>query len=253
MPPTTLRRSGGRAMLAAVVGRDDPARRLVAALHKRVDSRRVLRAAGHPTALKTRILAGGIHSPKQQVVRIDRGVSKPIDASSRKAFEHAALDLVTRVDAVLVSDYGSGLVSPSLVSKLRMELKRSGHPVPILIDSRYRLLEYSRLTVCTPNESEVEQALGVHINDNRERSSKQAVKSSIAHEWTLCSSPAAAAAWRSLFATRRRRTFRSSGPTQSWTSPAPAIPSWRRWPWRWGRARHSKMRPGWRITPAGWW
>ena len=29
---------GGRALLAAVVGRDDPARRLVAALHKRVDS-----------------------------------------------------------------------------------------------------------------------------------------------------------------------------------------------------------------------
>jgi len=157
---------GGHAMLTAVVGRDDPARRLVAALHKRVDPRRIVRAAGQPTALKTRILAGGIHSPKQQVVRIDRGVSKPIDAASRKAFERAALDLVTRVDAVLVSDYGSGLVTPALVSKLRTELKRSGHPVPVLIDSRYRLLDYSGLTACTPNESEVEQALGVRINDN---------------------------------------------------------------------------------------
>ena len=156
---------GGHAMLTAVVGRDDPARRLVAALHKRVDPRRIVRAAG-PTALKTRILAGGIHSPKQQVVRIDRGVSKPVDAASRKAFERAALDLVTRVDAVLVSDYGSGLVTPALVSKLRTELKRSGHPVPVLIDSRYRLLDYSGLTACTPNESEVEQALGVRINDN---------------------------------------------------------------------------------------
>jgi rfaE bifunctional protein kinase chain/domain len=157
---------GGHAMLTAVVGRDDPARRLVAALHKRVDPRRIVRAAGQPTALKTRILAGGIHSPKQQVVRIDRGVSKPVDAASRKAFERAALDLVTRVDAVLVSDYGSGLVTPALVSKLRTELKRSGHPVPVLIDSRYRLLDYSGLTACTPNESEVEQALGVRINDN---------------------------------------------------------------------------------------
>jgi len=93
-------------------------------------------------------------------------VSKPVDAASRKAFERAALDLVTRVDAVLVSDYGSGLVTPALVSKLRTELKRSGHPVPVLIDSRYRLLDYSGLTACTPNESEVEQALGVRINDN---------------------------------------------------------------------------------------
>jgi D-glycero-beta-D-manno-heptose-7-phosphate kinase len=157
---------GGQAMLTAVVGRDDPARRLVAALHTRVDARRIIRAAGQPTALKTRILAGGIHSPKQQVVRIDRGVSKPLNGSSRSAFESAALDLVSRADAVLVSDYGSGLVSPALVTKLRAHLKRSGHPVPMLIDSRYRLLEYTGLTACTPNESEVEQALGVRINDN---------------------------------------------------------------------------------------
>src|SRR6185503_11529141 len=38
--------------------------------------------------------------------------------------------------------------------------------VPILIDSRYRLLNYRGLTACTPNESEVEQALGLRINDN---------------------------------------------------------------------------------------
>ncbi len=157
---------GGRAMLAAVVGRDEPARRLVASLHSRVDSRRVVRAAGHQTALKTRILAGGIHSPKQQVVRIDRSVAKPVNAATRKAFERAALDAVMSADAVLVSDYGSGLVTPALVSRLRSELKRAGHPIPVLIDTRYKLLHYSGLTACTPNESEVEQALGVRINDD---------------------------------------------------------------------------------------
>ena len=40
-------------------------------------------------------------------------------------------------------------------------------PVPVLIDSRYRLLDYRGLTACTPNESEVEQALGVRINDSQ--------------------------------------------------------------------------------------
>ena len=157
---------GGRAMLAAVVGRDDPARRLVASLHPRVDARRVVRAAGHMTPLKTRILAGGIHSPKQQVVRIDRGVDARLGGDTRKSFERAAFDVIRRADAVLVSDYGSGLVTPTLVSKLRVELKRAGRPIPVLIDSRYRLLGYTGLTACTPNESEVEQALGVRINDN---------------------------------------------------------------------------------------
>lgn len=157
---------GGVATLVAVVGRDDPARRLVGALHRRVDSRRIVRAAGRPTPVKTRILAGGIHSAKQQVVRIDRGVNVPVDPRARAAFERAALAAVLDADAVLVSDYGSGLVNPPLVSKLRAALKKEGLPIPVLVDSRYQLLEYRGLTACTPNESEVEQALGVEIDDD---------------------------------------------------------------------------------------
>ena len=38
--------------------------------------------------------------------------------------------------------------------------------MPVLLDSRYRLLDYRSLAACTPNESEVEHALGVHINDD---------------------------------------------------------------------------------------
>jgi len=47
----------------------------------------------------------------------------------------------------------------------KADASRAGTPVPVLVDSRYRLLEYSGLTICTPNESEVEQLLGVRIGD----------------------------------------------------------------------------------------
>jgi D-glycero-beta-D-manno-heptose-7-phosphate kinase len=67
---------------------------------------------------------------------------------------------------VLMSDYGSGLVTPALARRVSAALRAARHPIPVLIDSRYRLLEYRGLTACTPNESEVEQALGVRINDN---------------------------------------------------------------------------------------
>lgn len=157
---------GGSAALASVIGRDEPATRLLKSLHRRVDTRTVVRAAGRRTAVKTRILAGGIHSAKQQVVRIDRGVNQAADAAVRLAFERAALAAIARADAVLVSDYGSGLVTPALVSRLRAILKREGHPIPVLVDSRYALLQYRGLTACTPNESEVEQALGIQINDD---------------------------------------------------------------------------------------
>ena len=157
---------GGHAALVAVVGRDDPAKRLLGSLHRGVDRRQVLRVAGASTPVKTRILAGGIHSAKQQVVRIDRGVGRAPDRSTRDAFARAALETIVQADAVLVSDYGSGLVTPALVSKLRAALRRERLPIPVLIDTRYGLLEYGGLTACTPNESEVEQALGVRINDD---------------------------------------------------------------------------------------
>jgi rfaE bifunctional protein kinase chain/domain len=156
---------GGSARLAAVVGRDGPGQRLLRALHKRVDPRRVVRAAKRPTSVKTRILAGGIHSAKQQVVRIDRGVANGFDDRLRAAFERQALAVCANADAVLVSDYGSGLVTPALVRRLRQVIDGES-PIPILIDTRHRLLDYRGLTACTPNESEVEQALGIRINDN---------------------------------------------------------------------------------------
>jgi rfaE bifunctional protein kinase chain/domain len=157
---------GGRATLVALVGRDESGRRLVSALHKGVETRRLLRVAGMPTPIKTRILAGGVHSAKQQVVRIDRGVSPQITPRVRAAFERTVLKAIERADAVLVSDYGSGLVTPALVQKIRRTLAQAGHPIPVLIDSRYRLLGYKGLTACTPNQSEVEQALGIRINDD---------------------------------------------------------------------------------------
>jgi len=69
---------------------------------------------------------------------------------------------------VLLSDYGSGLITPALAQTIRAALARRTRrrPVPILLDSRYRLLEYRGLTTCTPNESEVEQILGIHIDDD---------------------------------------------------------------------------------------
>ena len=156
---------GGRATLVALVGRDEPARRLVSALHRGVDPR-LVRVASMPTPVKTRILAGGVHSAKQQVVRIDRGVAPKIAPGVRAAFERAALKAIQKADAVLVSDYGSGLITPALVQKIRRGLTRGQTQTPVLIDTRYQLLSYTGLTACTPNQSEVEQALGIQISDD---------------------------------------------------------------------------------------
>jgi len=158
---------GARVRLAGLVGRDEPGRRLRDALHERIGRTQVIAPSGYCTPVKTRILAGGVHSAKQQVVRIDRVTNQPPDAALRRTFEPRAHAVAARADAVLVSDYGSGLVTPALVARLRRSLWRRGERrVPILVDSRYAVQEFHGVTACTPNESEVEQLLGVRIGDD---------------------------------------------------------------------------------------
>ena len=99
------------------------------------------------------------------MVRIDRRID-PVSDAQRAAVERKVRVAIRRADAVLVSDYGSKLVTPRFVAELSRQILRSRRPIPVLIDSRYALTRYSRLTACTPNESEVEQVLGVRINDN---------------------------------------------------------------------------------------
>jgi D-glycero-beta-D-manno-heptose-7-phosphate kinase len=66
-----------------------------------------------------------------------------------------------RIDAVLVSDYGFGLVTPELVRAAVALARRK--KVPITVDSRFALLGFRGMTAVTPNEPEVEDALGVTI------------------------------------------------------------------------------------------
>jgi rfaE bifunctional protein kinase chain/domain len=154
---------GGAARAIGVAGHDETGRRLLETLkRRRVDVSGVARPGGYRTPTKTRILAGGIHSAKQQVVRIDRAASAAADDDARQAFNKRVLAAARGCDALLVSDYGSGLVTPALAAAAQRVMRS---PV-VLIDSRYQLLRYHRMTACTPNESEVEQALGIRIGDN---------------------------------------------------------------------------------------
>jgi rfaE bifunctional protein kinase chain/domain len=156
---------GARVGLVGICGRDEPGRRMLAALPRRVDKGAVVRPPGYATPTKTRILAGGIHSAKQQVVRIDRHKDAMTDLH-RAAVERAARRAIRGADALLVSDYGSGLVRPAFVTELARAMRRVRRRTPVLIDSRYALTRYTGLTACTPNESEVEQLLDIKIDDD---------------------------------------------------------------------------------------
>lgn len=154
---------GARVDVVGVVGRDDEGRRLLKALPARADVRRVVRAAGFATTVKTRILAGGVHSAKQQVVRIDKACP-PVTPQLRQRIQSALVRAARGADAIIVSDYGSGAVTPSMV---QAALRGAGRRKPmVLVDSRFAMLSFAGMTATTPNESEVEAQLGVTIGDD---------------------------------------------------------------------------------------
>lgn len=151
---------GGRVTLAGVAGRDEAGDRLVDALESRGVRLSLARPRGVSTTVKTRILAGGVHSVKQQIVRIDRQGGAPSAAVARDAVARAAR-AAGRAHAVIASDYGSGLVTPRRLSRVRPRQAQ------LFVDSRYDLLSFRGMTACTPNESEVEALAGLTIGDDK--------------------------------------------------------------------------------------
>jgi rfaE bifunctional protein kinase chain/domain len=171
---------GGHCAVVGVVGRDDTGDRLLEALKGRVDTRNIIRPRPYRTPTKTRILAGGIHSAKQQVVRIDRAARQDPTAIDRDTLTAKLMKTAARCDALLVSDYGSGIVVPSGVRQAQQALRRRARQQPpVLIDSRYSLLSFRGMTACTPNESEVEQLFDIRIGENTrvlERAGRELLK-----------------------------------------------------------------------------
>jgi len=160
---------GVNVLPVGVVGDDEAGSLLLEKLHeKKVHTSGIARLKGHTTTTKTRILAGMSHTSRQQVVRVDRE-PEPLDAVHPVLLNlvNAAREYATASDALLVSDYGYGAATPRLLTFVKsngcLENK------PITVDSRYRILEYEGATAATPNEPEVEEALGVKIGHDDQK------------------------------------------------------------------------------------
>ncbi len=153
---------GGRVSAVGIVGEDSAGRDLLSQLGKaKVDLSGVQSVAGFTTPTKTRILAGGPHSAKQQVVRIDRKTRVPAEPELKLRLNAAVKDLLPEADAVMVSDYDYGLVTKELGNSLARRAA-SLRKIAVL-DSRRSVCDFSGFTSATPNEAEVEAALGVRI------------------------------------------------------------------------------------------
>ncbi len=121
------------------------------------------------TTRKTRIL-----SNHQQMLRIDREQSRELSVNEELALLEQAAASVVGCQAILLSDYLKGILTPAVVQGL-IELGRS-QGIPVVIDPKGRdYAKYRGATLLTPNRKEAELATGIAILD--EQSLQQAGRS----------------------------------------------------------------------------
>jgi rfaE bifunctional protein kinase chain/domain len=154
---------GARVQAVGLLGSDEIGRRLRTLLREAGAGDSGIFSIDNPTSTKTRVLAGGKNTRRQQMLRIDRdGPPSPSPALAQKLIR-ALAQAAAKADAILVSDYGLGLLSPALVDAVR-SLAAQGKTV--CVDARYGLGKYRGVTVAKPNEVELEQAVGHPIGDD---------------------------------------------------------------------------------------
>jgi len=144
-----------------LIGDDEPGRWVMQRLGE-MDSEAagvLIKKNQRPTAIKTRIIAR-----HQQVVRYDREWVQPASEESRQAIIRNVLARIGDADAVILSDYGKGVLAPETMSELMPQL--SGHIV--CIDPKpQHTASYRGATAITPNLMEAAAMSGTAaVNDD---------------------------------------------------------------------------------------
>jgi rfaE bifunctional protein kinase chain/domain len=155
---------GASVVPVGLVGSDSTGERLRELLREAgADVSCVIAAPGQPTASKTRVLAGGKNTRRQQMLRIDRDGPGSPPVSLLGPLLRALSQAARGADAVMISDYGLGLLSPPVVEAV-LRLAAGGQTV--CADSRYGLSQYRGVTVAKPNEVELETLAGRPLREH---------------------------------------------------------------------------------------
>lgn len=154
---------GARTRLIGAVGRDAEGRELLRLLDKDgIDVSGVSPLAGWSTPTKTRVLGADRGRTVHQVLRIDREPEAPLAVSVKRAVADLVLALAGEVDALLISDYGYGLVDGELAAAARAAQARGAK---VVVDPRRAPDPFHGVDGLTPNLTELARIAGVELDE----------------------------------------------------------------------------------------
>jgi D-beta-D-heptose 7-phosphate kinase/D-beta-D-heptose 1-phosphate adenosyltransferase len=159
-----IRSLGARVTACGIIGRDAAGKTIVRELRRIGASTAGIFADQHTqTIQKSRIIATPRH---QQIVRLDMENQDSIGTVTLDRLRQFVLARAPECDGIVISDYGKGVVQPSLLSGITQLIKK--HKILCVVDpkrenySRYRLP-----TLITPNKDEASEASGIPIRDDK--------------------------------------------------------------------------------------
>lgn len=151
---------GAKVTAVGVVGRDAMGAELARLFRSQGIALEAVSAKGLATETRTRVLAGGVSTTRQQMLRIDRGATGPLPQQVRKALAAAIERAAKKADVVMVSDYAAGVLCDETRAALRRVMQQG---VPVCVDSRFALASMTGFTVCKPNEPELAALTGLPV------------------------------------------------------------------------------------------
>lgn len=152
---------GAQVALCSVVGEDENGQALLSVLHNRsIPADAIFHDPSRRTTRKTRVVAS-----HQQIVRIDRESREPLSADVEGQLCDWLASNASNFDAILLSDYLKGVLTPKVLSTVIAAANASG--IPVLADPKGT--DYSRYrgaTILTPNRKEAEAASDITVNSD---------------------------------------------------------------------------------------
>jgi D-glycero-beta-D-manno-heptose-7-phosphate kinase len=160
-----LKALGARPVTVGRLGDDSSGEALLSEFSRRgIATSLIWSHENYHTPTKTRILAGGAHSVKQQVVRIDQGEPLALTPSEEDLLLKNLKAGAAGAAGLLVSDYGYGLVHPGNVMPI-LSLAR-GLRLPVVVDSRSQISIFRGVAAAAPNLEEAEKATGIAVGND---------------------------------------------------------------------------------------
>jgi D-beta-D-heptose 7-phosphate kinase/D-beta-D-heptose 1-phosphate adenosyltransferase len=149
---------GAKVYVAGVIGKDAKGTKLKKMLEeKKIDTNGLIIDDKRPTTLKTRIIA---HN--QQVVRVDRENREEINEKTAGKLFNYIKSIITKIDAIVVSDYNKGTVTGGLLDTI-VKLAKERECIVVVDPKVQNILNYRGSTVITPNQFEASAVVGIPI------------------------------------------------------------------------------------------